>query len=146
MQEESQLEPEEAESHDNDLELDTPRKPSSDLTILERLMMLGLILWLIWAGWGYVKRAGWINQTRITDVYFDEDWLTGEFRACQTDGNANYLSCPKYGESQRSLELGAWVPRSFSVDFYGNIAGSPTDVFRWQCKRETGSITCHATQ
>ncbi len=120
----------------------TPNKPSSDFTIFETLAMIGLAVWFIWAGWGYLRRHGWISQTRVTDVYFDGNWLTGEYRACETDGRANYVSCPKSGESQISLKLGEWNPRPFSVGFYGDIAANPEATLKWQCKREVDSITC----
>jgi hypothetical protein len=106
------------------------------------LFLLGLAIWFGWYGWGLFKRAGWIPQTRIIDVHMSGDWLAGEFRACQTDGRAEVLFCPKSGESQTGVALNGQAPRSFPVSFHGSISGRSDDRLTWNCKRETASIDC----
>lgn len=110
------------------------------------LFVVGLAIWLGWFGWGYLKRIGWIEQTRVIDVHVSGDWLAGEYRPCRTDGRAEVLFCPNSGESQAALAAGGQVPRSFSVHFYGNMTGKPGDTLNWKCRRETDSISCHAVQ
>jgi hypothetical protein len=127
-------------------ELNTSTDQSHTFTVVERLIMVGLVIWLAWAGWGYLKREGWIGQTRITSVFMDGNWLTGEYRDCQTDGYVSYLSCPKPNESESAFATKGESSRSFSVDFYGNVAGNPGDTLKWQCKREIDSISCHAAR
>ena len=67
------------------------------------LAVIGLATLLGWSGWGYFKRIGWIPQSRVFDVYMRGDWLTGEFRACQTDGLVDVLFCPNSDESKTAL-------------------------------------------
>jgi hypothetical protein len=110
------------------------------------LVVIGLAIWLGWYGWGFFKRIGWIPQTGVIDVHMSGDWRTGEFRACQTDGRADVLFCPKSGESQTALAASGPAPRSFSVSFHGNITGKPEDILNWNCKRETESINCRAVR
>jgi hypothetical protein len=110
------------------------------------LFLLGLVIWVAWHGWGLFKRIGWIPQTRVIDVHIRGDWLTGEFRACQTDGRADVLFCPKSGESQTDLTLNGQAPRLFSVSFHGSISGRSDDRLTWNCKRETESINCRAVR
>jgi len=55
------------------------------------LFVIGLAIWLGWYGWDYLKRIGWIEQTRVIDVHLRGDWITGEYRPCQTDGRADVL-------------------------------------------------------
>ncbi len=115
-----------------------------------------LAAWLAWgiipAGWRYVNRAGWIEHTQITTVYMDGNWLTGEYRTCETPGNVSFLSCPKAGDDPETITPNPKCiycdanARSFSVGFYGDITGKPEDTSHWQCKRETDSITCRAVQ
>jgi hypothetical protein len=108
--------------------------------------VIGLAILLAWFGWGYFKRIGWIPQTRVIDVHMSGDWLTGEFRACQTDGLADVLFCPKPSESQTDLVASGQAPLSFSVSFHGNITGKPKDILNWKCKRETESINCRVVR
>ena len=108
------------------------------------LLVLALAIWLAWYGWGWFKSVGWIPQTRVIDVHVSGDWLTGEFRACQTDGRADVLFCPKAGESQIALAAGRQTPRSFSVSFHGDITGKSEEKLTWNCKRESESIDCRA--
>lgn len=110
------------------------------------LFVLALAIWLFWYGWGLFKRIGWIPQTRVIDVHISGDWLTGELRACQTDGRADVLFCPKSGESQTALIASGQAPRSFSVSFHGNITGKSEDRLTWNCRRETESINCRAAR
>ena len=109
------------------------------------LVVIGLVIWLGWHG-GFFKRTGWIPQTRVIDVHLSGDWLTGEFRACQTDGRADVLFCPKSGESQTALVASGQAPRSFSVSFHGNITGKSEDILTWNCKREVETINCRAVR
>ena len=131
-------------------ESEAPEKKSSDLKNFAEgiggLFVIGLAIWLGSFGWGYFKRIGWIEQTRIIDVHMSGDWLTGEYRSCQTDGRADVLYCPNSGESQTALAASEQTPRSFSVGFHGNITGKPEEVLNWKCKREIDSISCRAVQ
>jgi hypothetical protein len=140
-----------ADFEERDLaESEAPEKKSSDLKSLAQgigfLFVIGMVIWLGWYGWRYFKHIGWIPQTRIIDVHMSGDWLTGEYRGCQTDGRADVLFCPKSGESQTVLAASGQAPRSFSVGFYGNITGKHDDTLKWICKRETESISCHAVR
>jgi hypothetical protein len=110
------------------------------------LVVIVLAIWLVWLGWGHLKRIGWIKQTRVIDVHMRGDWLTGEFRTCQTDGRADVLFCPSLSESQSGLAASGQTPRSFSVGFHGRITGNPNDTLNWTCKRETDSISCRAVR
>ena len=110
------------------------------------LFVIGMVIWLGWYGWRYFKHIGWIPQTRIIDVHMSGDWLTGEYRGCQTDGRADVLFCPNSVESQTSLAASGQMLRSFSVGFYGNITGKHDETLKWICKRETDSISCHAVR
>ena len=110
------------------------------------LIVLALVIWLVWYGWGLFERVGWIPQTRVIDVHMSGDWLTGELRTCQTDGHADVLFCPKSGESQTALATNGLAPRSFSVSFHGNITGKSEDRLTWTCKREPESINCRASR
>jgi hypothetical protein len=110
------------------------------------LFVIGLAIWLGGYGWGYLKRIGWIEQTRVIDVHMSGDWLTGEYRNCQTDGHADVLFCPNSSESKSALGTSGQIPRSLSVGFYGKMTGKPDDTLNWRCKRETDSISCHAVQ
>lgn len=111
------------------------------------LIVIGLSIWLGWLGWGYLNRIGWIAQTRTIDVHISGDWLTGEYRACQTDGRAEVLFCPSSGETLTPLvAAGQTPPRSFSVSFYGKITGKPGDTLTWKWKRKTESISCNNVQ
>jgi len=122
-----------------------------------------LAAWLIWgvipAGWRYLERVGWIRHTQITSVYIEGDWLVGEYRSCRALGDLAFVACPKSpkswddsepprlsasGELARSFM--AEEPRTFSVDFYGSLTGNPADTLNCQCRRETDSISCHATK
>jgi hypothetical protein len=122
-----------------------------------------LAAWLIWAiipaGWRYLERTGWIRHTQITSVYIEGNWLVGEYRSCKALGDLAFIACPKSlkswddsepphlsanGELARSFM--SEEPRTFSVDFYGRLTGSPADTLNCQCKRETDSISCHAIQ
>ena len=116
---------------------------------MEGLVGLTVILFLIslaWFGWEYFKRIGWLPQTRVIDVHISGDWLTGEFRACQSDGLADVLFCPKSGESQSDLAASGQAPRSFSVSFHGNLTRKPKDILNWKCERETESINCSSVR
>ena len=110
------------------------------------LFVIGLAIWLGWYGWDYLKRIGWIEQTRVIDVHLRGDWITGEYRPCQTDGRADVLFCPNPVESQTSLAASEQMPRSFSVGFYGKITGKQEETLKWICKRETDTISCHAAR
>jgi hypothetical protein len=110
------------------------------------LFAISLAIWLGWYGWGYLKRIGWIEQTRVIDVHISGDWLTGEYRTCHTDGRADVLFCPNSSESQLAFAASGQTPRSFSVGFYGKMTGKPDDTLNWTCKRETDSISCHAVR
>jgi hypothetical protein len=103
-------------------------------------------IWLGWYGWGYLRRIGWIEQTRVIDVHLRGDWITGEYRPCQTDGRADVLFCPNPLESQTSLAASEQMPPSFSVGFYGNITGKQEETLKWICRRETDTISCHAVR
>ena len=108
------------------------------------LFLLGLAIWGGWYGRGFFKRIGWIPQTRLIDVHISGDWVTGEFRTCQTDGRADVLFCPKPGESHTALTANVPAPSSFSVSFRGSISGKSADRLTWNCKREAESIDCRA--
>jgi hypothetical protein len=108
------------------------------------LLLVGLTIFLVWFVCGQFRHVEAIPQTRIIDVRLSGDWLTGEFRACQTDGLADVLFCPMRSNSQQAVESGRLEPRSFSVSFYGNISGKHEDTLNWNCKRETDLISCHA--
>jgi len=110
------------------------------------LLLLGLAIWISWYGWGFFKRIGWIPQTRLIDVHISGDWVTGEFRTCQTDGRADVLFCPKPGESHTALTANGQAPWSLSVSFRGSISGKSEDRLTWNCKRETVSIDCRANR
>jgi hypothetical protein len=131
-------------------ESEAPEKKSSDLKNFAEgiggLFVISLAIWLGSFGWGYFKRIGWIEQTRIIDVHMSRDWLTGEYRSCQTDGRADVLFCPNSSESQLAFAASGQTPRSFSVGFYGKMTGKPDDSLNWTCKRETDSISCHAVR
>ena len=108
------------------------------------LIVIGLAIWLGWFGWGFLKRSGWIEQTRVIQVHMSGEWLEGEYRPCQTDGLVDALFCPNSRESQTGMAASGQTPRSVSVGFYGNITGKPEDTLNWNCKREADSISCHA--
>jgi len=108
------------------------------------LFVIGTAIWLGWYGWEYLKRIGWIEQTRVIDVHMRGDWTIGEYRSCQTDGRADVLFCPTLVESQTSLAPSEQMPRSFSVGFYGKITGKQEETLKWTCKREPDTISCHA--
>jgi hypothetical protein len=141
-----------AEFEERDLAESDPSQysPSSERKSLAQgvgfLFLLGLAIWVGWYGWRFSKRIGWIPQTRLIDVHMSGDWLTGEFRACQTDGRADILFCPKSGESQTALAVNGQAPRSFSVSFHGSISGKSEDRLTWNCKRGTASIDCRAVR
>ena len=108
------------------------------------LLLVGLAMLLVWFGWGHFRRVGTIPQTRVIDVHSSGDWLTGEFRACQTDGLADVLFCPKRIGSPDAMATDGPAPRSFSVSFYGNISGKHDDTLNWNCKRQSEFIICHS--
>lgn len=140
-----------AEFEERDLaESEAPKNQPSELKSAVQgagcLIVIGLAICLGWFGWGYFKRSGWIVQTRVIDVHMSGDWLTGEYRACQTDGRAEALFCPKSGESQTALAASGQASRTFSVGFYGEITGKPEDALSWKCRREAESISCHAVR
>ena len=140
-----------AEFEERDLaESETPRNQPSELKSAGQgagcLIVIGLAIWLGWYGWGYFEHIGWVKQTRVIDVHMSGNWLTGEYRNCQTDGRADVLFCPESGESQAALAASGQAPRSFSLAFYGNITGKPEDTLTWKCKRETEVISCRAVR
>ena len=141
-----------AEFEERDLAESDPRQYSASsehkslVLGLGFLFVLALAIWLVWYGWGLFKRIGWIPQARVIDVYMSEGWLTDKFRACQTDGRADVLFCPKSGETQTALAANGLAPRSFSVRFHGNITGKSEDRLTWNCRRETEFIDCRAVR
>ncbi len=110
------------------------------------LFVIGLAIGLSWLALGYFERIGWIAQTRVIEAHISGSWLTSEYLLCQTDGTANILFCPEPGAVQSASSGSGQVPRSFSLRFYGNITGKPDDILKWLCRRETGSISCHAVR
>jgi hypothetical protein len=57
-----------AEFEERDLaESEVPKKESSEFKSLAQgigfLFVIGLMIWLGWYGWGYLKDIGWIPQT-----------------------------------------------------------------------------------
>ena len=140
-----------AEFEERDLaESEAPKNQPSELKNAVQgagcLIVIGLAICLGWLGWGYFKRNGWIVQPRVIEVHMSGDWLTGEYRACQTDGRAEALFCQKPDESQNALAASGQASRAFSVGFYGNLTGKAEGTLNWQCKRETNSISCHAVR
>jgi len=108
------------------------------------LFVIGVAIGLRWLAWGYFERIGWIAQTRVVEAHMNGDWPISEYRPCQTDGTASILLCLEPGEAQSGLSANGQVLRSVSVRFYGNITGKPEAILKWQCKRETESISCRA--
>lgn len=138
-----------AEFEERDLaESEAPKNQPSELKNAVQgfgcLIVIGLTIWFGWYGWGSFKRLGWIPQARVIDVHMSGNWLTGEFRACQTDGRADVLFCPKSGESQTAVAANGQALRSFSVSFHGKITERSEDLLTWNCKREAESINCRA--
>ena len=140
--------PEEVDFNESDPRQQDP--PSSQFKDLARglgwLAAIALAIWLGMFALGRMRSAGWIAQSRVVDVYIDGDWLTGEYRPCQTGARADALYCPASGESQTAQAAIGQGPRQFSVSFYGAMTGTPGQTLSWNCKRETESIRCQAVR
>jgi hypothetical protein len=116
-----------------------------------RVGYLAFAGWLVWAswhygqyGWHYAQREGWIVQRKTVPVDFYGDWMVGEYRDCASDGDGGFLNCPIPGQDEYDPSKTTLSEHTFSVAFWGDIGRDVTQTSRWQCKRESDSISCHA--
>lgn len=92
------------------------------------------IIWFFGAAYRTVNHSGWITHTERTDVFFDHDWMVGEYRTCSMtvqnawDSNsyipANARSLQCFDDRRMSCVLTRRItfPSTTTVDQIATIA------------------------
>jgi hypothetical protein len=101
--------------------------------IIGRLIMLVIIGYAVYGGYGWLNSVGWIEHSHDTPIWIKGEWLVGEYRVCemvrlpqQELPATAHLLCGQ-GENTTLDDLNPWTPGFVGSlsdhEFYGLMGG-----------------------
>ena len=116
------------------------------------LLGVGFVVGMLYGGFDWLNKNGYITYHRDVDTYMSGEWLVGENRAC-------YLSSMKDADGKPTgfpLDLRCPLasdevdtnPHNMNIAFHGDMRGHDIDgtviplPYLWICTREAGGFVC----
>lgn len=112
-------------------------------------LIAGLVIFFVFACYMAYRQSGWQTHQQDTSIYFQHEWMVGEYRTCtmwQHDvwDNTVIPAASRTLDCQSDTDAPSFTTHIFPVLYYGRIDRSDKAEIQWKCQRKEESLTCYS--